>query len=594
MLLLRSSTLKRRPMKKVYPCIYFLLYSFLLHAQQYSDETARLLEGRSSIERVRVLNRYITANNDREKINTLLQNATSFARKHHDEYLLKELRFLKQRRAALFETDSHKRIDVYRHILRDREFKDHALYKAICLHQIGQNQFVLEKYGQALENSLSAQKIFRKLGYENVPNIGKYLHDLALDYYFFRNYEEVIKVMKTSVELPAFDDNLDIQRYNTLGMAYLKSGVTDSAVTYLRMAYKKAAHYRDTIWMGLVSGNIGEVYYAKQDYQKALPYFLKNYEWNKNTYQHFEIPLEANADLAKTYLKTDSLQRAYQLMVLTESYFPENQVFQFGEQQGVEVAKRQHYENLYLYYLKSSDYKKAILYRDSLAAVEKAVNGKYNTALAKMTQDQLQIQENRDRIARQEKENIAIRFRYSVFIGVASLLAVLGFTLYYIVRLRKRKEKQLWARQQQIEALEHRNTRQALKHARSKLDNLAQKIRENRQVIDQLQETQNTTKDSLLDELKNRSILTPKDWNTFKKSFNEVYPDFITRLTTLYPDLTRAELRCLCLGKLEITNNEMALMSGVSANTILVTQHRIRKKLDLNDRKELHRFVRSL
>ncbi|MFD2036954.1 hypothetical protein ACFSKL_19275 [Belliella marina] len=581
-------------MKKIYLFLYFLLCSFSLYAQQYSDDIAELLEGRSSIERIRAINRYILEHDDEEMINPILESATFFAKKYRDEYLIKELSFLELRQSALFESDSYKRMKVYQDILENKEFKDEPLYNGICLHEIGQNQFVLEEYGLAFENSLKAQKIFRELGYGNVPNIGKYLHDLALDYYFFRNYHEVIRVMKTSIELPAFNDNLDIQRYNTLGMAYLKSDNPDEALEYLEMAYNKAAHYRDTIWMGLVSGNIGEVYYEKHEYLKSLPYFLKNQEFNKGTYQHFEIPLEANADLAKTYLKTDSLQKAHQFILSTESYFPKDRIFQFGEQQGVEFIKRQHYENLYQYHLKSSDYKKAIFYQDSLVAVDNVLNSKYNTALVKMTQDQLHIQESRDTMARQEKENIAMRLRYSIFIGIISLLAVTGFALYYVVRFKKRKERQLWIRQQQIEELEHKNTLQALKHAKGKLDSLTQKIRENQQVIEKLQKTRNTAKDGLLEELKNRNILTPKDWGSFKRSFIEAYPDFISRLTALHPSLTQAELRCLCLGKLQLSSNEMALMSGVSANTILVTQHRIRKKLQLNDREELHQLVRSL
>jgi len=43
---------------------------------------------------------------------------------------------------------------------------------------------------------------FERMGYENVPYAGKFLHDLALDHYFFRNYDEVIGLMETSAMLP--------------------------------------------------------------------------------------------------------------------------------------------------------------------------------------------------------------------------------------------------------------------------------------------------------------------------------------------------------------------------------------------------------
>ncbi|QNL48160.1 helix-turn-helix transcriptional regulator [Olivibacter sp. SDN3] len=578
----------------VHQILFGTLLCFSVHAQDRYGPVLQLDDEPSTMERIRSVNRSIQAQNDQEGIDSLLQYVTSFAKEHDDRDLLKELHYLTAIQRSFTEQDARKRIRIFRSTLTKEAFKDDALYKGIILQEIGQNQFVLEEYGAAFQNSLKAQQIFRQLGYNKVANIGKYLHDLALDYYFFQNYEEVIKTMRLSTRLPKFNKNLDIQRYNTLRMAYLKLNQSDSALLYLDTAYQKAVQYRDTVWMGLVSGNIGEVYYAAESYQQSVPYFQKNYQLNKGSLAHFEVPLEAYADMAKAYMKTDSLAKARKFILLTEGSFPKKRAFKFGEQQGIETFKRQHYENCYTYYLKISAYQQAIRYRDSLRQVERAIDSKYNTAVIKMAQDQLRIQENRERIALQEQEKIALHFRYSLSVIAISLLAVIGFALYYVAQLKKKKERQVWLSEQRIRELAYENTRQSLKHAQLELQNLIQKTRENQQLIAQLQETKTSVKTSLLASLKEKNILTANDWDNFKKSFTKVYPNFIHSISCTYPFITQAEIRCLCLGKLQLSNNEMALMLGVSTNTILVTQHRIRKKLGLTKRDELRKLIHSI
>ncbi|MDG3581379.1 hypothetical protein [Galbibacter pacificus] len=584
--------------------LFLLLISYVspINAQQ-SIQLEPILKNRSSADRIRNINRYIikkieeTDGNDnkQKELETILKIATSLAYKYKDEPFLKELNFIKLTPFTFIETDSRNRIQGYEKVLENDKFKENSLYRAICLHQIGQNQFVLERYGWAFENSLNAQKIFKKIGYENVPNIGKYLHDLALDYYYFRNYKKAIEAMKTSITLPKFNNNLDIQRYNTLGMSYLKINKLDSAKFYLNMAYKRAEIYHDSVWMGISSGNIGEVYLLEGNKEKSVMYFRKNYNLNRNTYQHIEISREACSDLAKGYLATDSLEKAYNYITLTENYFNKNNSFEFGEQQQYEVAKKDYYHNFYQYYNKTKDYQKALLYRDSLQEVEKIINSKYKTALVKMSQDKLLIQENQAKLNLQKEEQAKLRLRSGIYILIVSLLAAFGFLLYYITNTRRKKERQISLQKHKIKELAYQNTQNELSLAVNKLNNLTEKVKEKNELIQQLQQKDKGRQDmQLLNELKSSIILTDENWKEYQEIFEQVYPNFIHRLKQQTPQLSPAELRCLCLEKLQLFNKEMAAVLGVSANTVMVTKHRIRKKLQLKTQDELQQWVMAL
>jgi len=51
------------------------------------------------------------------------------------------------------------------------------------------------------------------------------------------------------------------------------------------------------------------------------------------------------------------------------------------------------------------------------------------------------------------------------------------------------------------------------------------------------------------------------------------------QLKLRYPALIPAEVRCLAMEKLRFSNTEMAALQGISTNAVMVTKHRIRKKL---------------
>ena len=569
----------------------FFLYSFTLFAQHIQDLENDLIT-ESSAERIRIINRQVIANtnNNLPEANNilLLKEAAIFAKEQGDERLLKEIDYIRIQ-AESPEKDLRKRIKTYQNIIESKEFRNEPMYKGVCFHQIGSIYFMMEEYGLAFQYMLNAQKIFKEIGYENIPNIGKYLHDLSLDYYFFKNYEETIKLMKTSIELPKFDDILDVQRYNTLGLAYLKSNKPDSALVYLNKALQKAEDYQSMIWIGLVSGNIGNVYFSDKNYSKALPYFLKNYELNQNTYKHFEIPLGAASNLAQLYLATDSLEQAYRFIRLTENYFPKEQVFRFGQQQQLEAAKLKYYENFYQYYRKRGDLEKAMVYRDSLIEIEKETDYIYNSALVKMTQDQLMIQEKQDKIAQQEKENDLLRLRYGIGFSAVLLLTIVGFGLYYIVKLKKKKEKELHQAQQKILKIDKEKAENELKLAQSELSNFVQNINEKNKLIDAINEELETIKSKFSIEqeeikktennLRSSKILTNEDWMKFQKNFEIIYPEFIQKIRVEYPNLTPADIRYLMLTKLNFSHNEMADALGNSRDSIRVTWNRVRNKL---------------
>jgi DNA-binding CsgD family transcriptional regulator len=101
-------------------------------------------------------------------------------------------------------------------------------------------------------------------------------------------------------------------------------------------------------------------------------------------------------------------------------------------------------------------------------------------------------------------------------------------------------------------------------------------------------------REETLQKLNSSTILTEEDWKKFKKMFDDVYKGFFNRLNIKFPQLTVSEVRLMALIKLEHTNNEMASMLGISAESVRIARFRLRKKLAIQSNADLFEFAKEI
>ncbi|WP_461533044.1 helix-turn-helix transcriptional regulator [Sinomicrobium sp.] len=131
-----------------------------------------------------------------------------------------------------------------------------------------------------------------------------------------------------------------------------------------------------------------------------------------------------------------------------------------------------------------------------------------------------------------------------------------------------------------------------IKEAREQLQLFRTKLKQNSELIAKLKRDSQKFDESDYAEIRTFTILTKEDWNNFKKQFNKVYPNYYYLLRETYPQLSRSELRYLCLVKLNLSQSEIASALAVSDSTIRVTWHRIRKKLKIDKTKTPEEFLK--
>lgn len=415
-----------------------------------------------------------------------------------------------------------------------------------------------------LDYSISATDVY--------TNIGE-------SYYFFKDYTMALHYLEKTIPLAEAPSYIfpKIRSWNSLGLVYRDLGRLEESSFYFNKVVEAPYEDINPVWKAITGGNLGHNYYMEGDYNKAIPLLQRDVEVSAASEIYGEA-LSASIDLGIIQLEKGDLEAAGEHFLRAQTF-----------QKQASTDDKLHYTHLLFEALSKwnaalGNNKLTALYIDSTKTAREIHNANFNSLKLMRAQQTINEQQN---LLLEEKKQKEIQQRNLVII-IVLLLLVAVVVLYFF-------RGKYFLKKQKIKELALENSNQALTHAQSTLKNLTKRVRENNLLIEKLKEINNTeVNQELLKQLKTSIILTNDDWAEYKMLFVEVYPEFINSLQQLYPDLTPSEIRCLCLEKLYLSNKEMGSILGVSSSSIMVTKHRIRKKLSLNDQKELEKLVAQI
>ncbi|WP_407483378.1 helix-turn-helix transcriptional regulator [Elizabethkingia meningoseptica] len=97
--------------------------------------------------------------------------------------------------------------------------------------------------------------------------------------------------------------------------------------------------------------------------------------------------------------------------------------------------------------------------------------------------------------------------------------------------------------------------------------------------------------DKLFDEVVE---LAKKNDSAFFTKFIALYPDFISELQKINPDLKRSELMFCAMLKLNFSSKEIASITGVLHTSIQKRKNKIRKRLNISSDADIYYFFDQL
>lgn len=444
------------------------------------------------------------------------------------------------------------------------------LYAGIYMHHEGMFYYNFKQNTTACLYFLKAKEKFREVGFDNVPNLSAYYSQTADFYYHLGDYADAEIQLQNALKYPVNTPRDKISIINTLGLIRRNNKQYKDALVYFDKALNLSQQSKDTVWVGIATGNIGSVYFNLGEYEKAMPAINADYE------QSLKFGEKNNAIIAllrlvKINLYSGKIAQCLKQLDTAEMLIKSSATPVLNIKTDIYDLKAQCYDKL-------GQAANALTYRKKYELTKDSLAIQNNISAVEVVKMQYVI-------GKQQAEDIRLRTqaneRNALFV-IMVLIAIIMVLLYSRKALKARKDTELM-RSEKLRVDEE------LKYTAMKLDTYTEHIRKNNKLIDsfkeQIDQLKNQNADSSviehLEQLMQAHIMTDANWQEFKKIFMKVYPDFLFNLKKNFRNLSETDIRLLTLIKLQSSNKEMANMLGITAEGIKKAKQRLRKKMEL-------------
>ncbi|WP_225318017.1 helix-turn-helix and ligand-binding sensor domain-containing protein [Flavobacterium luteum] len=87
------------------------------------------------------------------------------------------------------------------------------------------------------------------------------------------------------------------------------------------------------------------------------------------------------------------------------------------------------------------------------------------------------------------------------------------------------------------------------------------------------------------------NAVNKQEWKVFENNLNQIHNEFIKSLSTKYPLLTSKDIKLCVYLKMNLSSKEIAPLMNISFRSVELHRYRLRKKLALNQDKNLNKFL---
>ena len=451
----------------------------------------------------------------------------------------------------------------------------------------------------------------------------------------------------------ADSNNIAIAKsFNGMGITFANRNQHDVALPYFRRSLEIYEHLDDQRGIYLLNSNIGACYLNQGLYREALPYLYKVQEVVLKEHYNGDEPIYANSQLGLAYqgfgdytlaehFFKEALQVANQkkynhLQPFLHNLYAKNlikqkryaEAEQLGLQTRRDLSRRQGSEALDIEALAilseavaaRGNYKAAYDYlcerTRKMEALEKRLQ------LEALSQQKYEFdhyrQEQKRALERRNMELAQDRIRYrNIAIGTL-ILCLIGMTIGFMY-LWKRYKAQHTAG---IELSHHLKTQNELDrkrlesmetHFNSQIDdknkelasNALQFLRLSKMAADISEKSKQLKINSSLrgkekvllieiEQLAEQMGTENKSWSEFTFYFEQVDKDFLKNLSEKYPGLTPKEKQYCILFKLNLSNKDIANLTGKTLQSVGMAKYRLKEKMGLAGEEDIAGVLQQL
>ncbi len=434
--------------------------------------------------------------------------------------------------------------------------------------------------GLSVMYAMNGIDLYDKLSYNVRPEDYQFLSEML---YRVGEYKDCIKYSRKAIDAwqsyPINFKSFIVSCINTVALGYHRQHLYDSAFVYYRQALQLAEAIKAPVWIGIVSGNMGQIYYEQGKYDTAYSLLMKDYSTSRDSgfYDNSANSLQwaARVELARGN-KTNALadvRESFALLklwpdayYLRNAYYTTTQIFRAMSMYDSAFD----YNNLYVSLNDSLEK----LVNTSSVDISKA---RLNDEVSKYNIQKLNHEENEEIL----KRNIIIA-------------AIIALSIFFLLMINsKRLKEKLKTEKAEQEKL---TMEKEIVSAKEQLSMFTENIIEKTNLIEKLEKQVidkeiSAEQQEIISDLTRQTILTEDDWFKFKSLFEKIHPAFFIKLKERSPDITVAEQRMAALIRLHLTTRQMASMLGISIDSVHKTKQRLRQRLQINTEKSLAETV---
>lgn len=325
--------------------------------------------------------------------------------------------------------------------------------------------------------------------------------------------------------------------------------------------------------MGYGFSSFGSIMQYKKQFEKAIVFLNKS----KSYLEDFPMDLASiGSRLAECHLALNHLDIAEEIAL-----------------KNLETKKLNETEKLYNYrvlekvYNKKKMNPKLIKIKDSLIIISSGLS-------TLKTIKSLKELDTEIKLAKSARELNESKIKYNTYLYIFIICTVILFFSLVTIRVNYNYQKEKGNRLEIEKVLISNKLNQKNRELVSKTNFILQRNEYLKKIKSKL-ETSESSKENferISFEL-NSVINSEKSYKDFDKMFVNVYPDFYKKLNEI-SELTSTDLRLASLIKMNHSNNEIAIISGVSLRTIESQRYRLAKKLKLEKNQSLNTFLLSV
>lgn len=445
----------------------------------------------------------------------------------------------------------------------------------------GYYHYGYRKIVEAFPYFLGADALKAKINLTQVPLIIDHYQFIAGFYHYIGDAQKAIEYLEDAVPYAASGTRKRINLINSIGIYYKALYKNKESISYFNKALKEAQANKDSVWIGIISGNIAE-YKWKEGNKKAAIELLKQDIELSLRFNETHNAMRASLLLANYYITLKEWQQAKLRIRQAEELMEEKPYYLQYKKDAAEylakIAKGENNTQTELKYLQQY-----IKLRDSLEA---------RVDLVQM--QKIIWQSERDKYAQamqqvKDKQAESTRFLlYCLFCG--GLICCIIILLINKSKTRIKIKNALLEKEQQAVIYEKQLLDQEVNILKNSLEEFTNTIKQNEHQITQLrnaiaQSTDNSSTliqetTAQLNNILHSHIMTDERWIKFKMLFDKVYPGYLQQMKDDFERITENDLKIIALQKLDLSNVAMSEILCISVEGIKKAKQRLKKKMD--------------